>query len=403
MEFAPVVALEIGTTRTVALIGEKDQSERISITGKGIYATHGVRKGMIYEPGQVKVAVTSAVKAADDDADVSVGSVFLGIRGGCIQTFQNRVSHELDETGGKVTRQDIESINEDASDFSSFGKEFTILHAIRQCYSVDDRQKIVRPPVGLVGDILALDSFGIFAKNSQYQTLRSVVQDSDYDVEEIAFSGLCSALAVLTAEQKTSGVVVIDLGGGTTDYIAYSGDEISAAGSFAVGGEHITNDIAAAFALRTAQAETLKIRDGNAKVVSGNSLKRVNVSGDLSKREHSISVKSLHTVINARMTEILKLVRAELLKRDILTKITAGVVFTGGGAAMPGLLELGEDVFGVPCQIGIPKVGGHAMEGVADPWAFASTIGLVMYGFMNGRPESSGGLFSRLFGGGKTR
>lgn len=402
MEYAPVVALEIGTTRTVALIGEKDSSGRISITGKGIYATHGVRKGMISEMSQVKTAVKAAVKAADDDGNVSVGSVFLGIRGGCIQTFQNRGSLPLDESGGKVTRQDVEYVNEDASDFSEFGNEYTVLHTIKQSYRLDEQEDIASPE-GLSGDVLVLDSLGICAKNAHYENLRNVVQDSDYDVEEIAFSGLCSALAVLTPEQKRSGVVVIDLGGGTTDYLAYSGNVISAAGSFAIGGDHVTNDIAAAFSLRTVQADSLKIEQGNAKVSSGNSLKRVKISGDFSNREHSISIKSLHTVINARMTETLKLVRAELLKKNILSKLKAGVVFTGGGAAMPGLLELGEDIFGVSCQVGVPTISGHALEDIGDPWAFASTVGLVMYGFNIRKNESSGGIFSKLFGGGKSR
>lgn len=401
MEYSPVVALEIGSTRTVALIGEKDQSGRISITGRGVSATYGVHKGMICEMIQAKAAVKAAVQAADKDASVSVGSVFLGIRGGFIQTFENSGRLPLDESGGKVTRQDVEYVNEDATDFSECGSEYTVLHTIKQSYSLDDQEGIASPE-GLTGEVLVLNSLGICAKNAPYENLRNVVQDSDYDVEEIAFSGLCSALAVLTPEQKRSGVVVIDLGGGTTDYLAYSGNVISAAGSFAVGGDHVTNDISAAFSLRTAQAEALKISSGDAKVSSANSLKRVKISADLGNKEHSISLKALHTVINARMTEILKLVRAELLKKNILSKITAGVVFTGGGAAMPGLLELGEDIFGVPCQIGIPSIGGHGLD-VPDKWAYASTVGLIIYGFTIRKSESSVGFFGKLFGGGKSR
>lgn len=405
MEYNPVVALEIGTTRTVALVGEQDQSGRISITGKGIYATHGVKKGMISDVGMAKKVLKEAVDAADKDGNVSVCSLFLGIRGGCIQTYPNMGRILRDNPGEKVTRHDIDYVDDAACDFSAYESEYTVLHTEKQYYHLDDQRDIVSP-AGLVGEALVLDTLGICAKNTHYENLVNVAQDSDFDVEEVAFSGLCSADAVLTPEQKKSGALVIDLGGGTTDYAVYSGNFVFAAGSFAVGGDHVTNDIAQAFSLRTVQAETLKTEQGNARVQSGSSLKRVKVSAGLGGREHSISLKALHTVINARMTETLKLVRSELLKKDVLRRIKAGVVFTGGGAAMPGLLELGEDIFGIPCQIGVPTIGGRAMEDIPDPWAYASTVGLVKYGIRFRENETPGGLFGRfrtLFQGRKAR
>lgn len=200
------------------------------------------------------------------------------------------------------------------------------------------------------------------------------------DVEDVVFSGLCVALSSLTSEQKRNGVAVIDLGGGTTSFLAYADNVIACAGSFGVGGDHITNDLTVAFNLPTGRAEDLKRRQGHAIVSSSTGLKRLIIPEELGMQERSISLKAFHTVINARQAETLRLVRSALHEAGILTRLNAGIIFTGGGAALPGLTELGRSIFGLPCLIGEPcNVGGLA--NVEAPAAYATAAGLVLYGF----------------------
>ncbi len=202
---------------------------------------------------------------------------------------------------------------------------------------------------------------------------------------------LCSALAVLTTEQKAGGVIVIDLGGGTTDYVAYADNVVAAAGALGVGGDHITNDIALAFNIPLSHAENLKRESGNAVIDSSSTGQKISVPADVGFPGRAISLRSLHTVMNLRVDEILRMIRKHLANQDILHNVGAGVVLTGGGAHMRGVVSLTERIFGLPCMIGRPR-GVSGLMAVTETPEFATCIGMVQYGFKYSRNTRSSGL-----------
>jgi cell division protein FtsA len=185
---------------------------------------------------------------------------------------------------------------------------------------------------------------------------------------------------VLTPEQRKSGAVVIDLGAGTTDYLAYADGVIAAAGALGLGGDHITNDIALGFNVPTAQAEHSKCEWGCARVIDSMADKRVSIPPEVGFAGKSLSLKSLHTVINARVNEILEMIKRRLDDDNILPHVGTGVVLVGGGAHLRGVTEEAERIFGLPCSVGKPhNVSGLAMATEGPQYAVCS--GLVQYGF----------------------
>ncbi len=396
MAIPPIAALEIGTTQTVALVGELDQSNRVRIIGKGIYPTTGVHKGQVVDIAHAKVGVEMAVKQASDESQVDIGRVVMAVGGGHVEASQNQASVAVMSRDRIVTRDDVEEVTERAKEIRlPEGRE--VMHTITQNFSLDGQSGIVKPE-GLQGAQLLLNMLLIHARTDPVKNMRSVAVSAQLDVDDIVFSGLCSALAVLTPDQKRNGVAVIDLGGGTTSYLAYAGNVMAAAGSLAIGGEHVTNDLALAFNIPQSRAEELKLQHGSAIISPETGLKRISAPNDFGKKDQTISLKAFHTVINARMNETLCIVRSRLHDADLLTKLGAGIVFTGGGAAMPGLCELGQAVFGVPCAIGEPCVFSPALDGVPNLPAFATAIGLIQYGIRTYHDTGVKDIIRRIFG-----
>ncbi len=377
MATPPIAALEIGTTQTVVLVGEMDDARRVKITGRGVYKSTGVRKGEVIDVNQARIGVERAVEQAANEAEVDINTLLLAVSGNHIEAQLNRGSLPIQTRGSIVSHEDVEEVTEFAKALR-LPPERAVMHTMPQSFTLDGQSGIIKPE-GLHGTLLSHDMLIIHALRARIENLRRVVQAAELNVQDVVFSGLCVALAVLSAQQKRAGVVVIDLGGGTTSFLAYAHNVIAAAGSFGVGGDHVTNDLVHAFNLTMARAEELKRSDGAA-VVSGQiGLKRLIIPQDLGFEERSISLKAFHTVINARLDETLKLVHNALAKADVLQDIGAGIIFTGGGAAMPGLLELGSSIFGCQCQIGTPcNLSG--LDKYENSATYATAAGLVLYG-----------------------
>lgn len=390
-----IAALEIGTTTTVALVGEAESPENIRIVGKGVYPSTGVHKGQVVDIQHARSGVEMAIKQASEESQVDIGRVIMAVNGGDVEAIQNQAAVQVMARNKIVSRDDVEEVTERVKEYP-IPDDRVLLHTISQNFRLDGQGGIVKP-AGLQGTQLALGMLLIHARRGTVENLRSVVVAEELDVDDVVFGGLCSALAVLTQEQKRSGVAVIDLGGGTTSYFAYAGNVVAAAGSIAVGGEHVTNDLSRAFYIPQTLAEEIKILHGRATISAATGLKRLPISNEYGKSDQSISLKAMHTVINARMAETLRIVRSRLNDADVLSRLGAGIVFTGGGAAMEDICELGRSVFGVPCSVGVPLISGPALEGAGNLPAFATAIGLLKYGVLAQRETGTKGLLKRIF------
>lgn len=377
MGLAPIVALEIGTTKVVALVGELHEDNNIVITGMGMHDSTGIRKGEMVDFENARICIKEALGAAEDAAQVAIHQVHLALSGGDIQSLVNSGTTTISSAAEGVTRDDVQEVTERARAVT-LPPDRKILHSVGQIFYVDN-ERVARPE-NFEGTQLSLDMLIIHAHESHIRNTVRLLRELQIDLIDTAFSGLCSALAVLTPEQKEGGVLVIDLGGGTTTYSAYAAGTFAAAGAYAIGGDHVTNDIALAFNIPRGQADRLKREVGSALNEEPSRAARVPIPAEVGYQGRNVSLQGLQTVIHLRMAETFQLILRDIERKGIIHQIGAGVILTGGGSQMKGLVKLAEHVFQLPCMIGYPIGFSGRTAATSDP-ACASAAGLLRYAF----------------------
>jgi cell division protein FtsA len=386
MALPPVVALEIGTSKVVALVGDMREDNHIMITGIGEQNASGVRKGEIIDPENVGICVRSAVSAAEENGKVAIREVLVALSGGHIRSVRNRGTVPVLGRGGEISDEDIEAVM-DVAKAVNLPSDREVLHTVCQDFCVDDQEHVLKPE-GMVGARLALDMLVLHGVRNRLQNTVRIVRNIPLGVHDVAFGGLCAALAVLTPEQKKGGVAVIDLGGGTTDYVAYAGNVLATAGALGIGGDHVTNDLVMAFNIPISRAERLKREAGSAVTDPVEADKKVSLPAEVGFPGKTVRLGSVHQVVNARMDEIFGLVRRHLETENVLHQLGAGIVLTGGGAHLANVCRLAESVFGLPCSIGKPRnVSGLATA--TDGPEYAACCGLIQYGFRTVREDAA--------------
>ena len=388
MAALPVVGLEIGTSKIVALVGEWRDDGIIMITGMGERASTGVRKGEVIDLANAAVVVRSVLSMAEERSNVSIGEVLLAVSGGHMQGLTNRGTVPVMSGDGKIARGDVD----DAMDIAkavNLPPEREILHTISQHFCIDNDHRVVNPE-GLHGGHLSVDMLVIHGVRNRLNSIVQAARNVPVDVEDVAFSGLCSALSVLIPEQKKNGVVVIDLGGGKTDYLVYAGGVVAEAGVLAVGGDHVTNDISIGFGIPNAQAEMLKRETGSVDLRALVPAPTVTLPPEGSFTGRDVSVAALNQVMHARLDELLRMLKRRLENSDVLHQLGWGVVLTGGGAHLRGIVPLAESIFKLHCEVGRPRNVSGLTQASSGP-EYATVCGLVQYGYMTRREPTRGG------------
>lgn len=384
------VALEIGTSRTVVSVGETGELGRVKVIGVGICPTIGVRKGQISDLKQVSSGIESALKQAEKMADTEIWQVIQIISGNHIQANTNSGTTAIRSHDRIVIREDIDDVKEIARAVP-LDADRQILHTIEQTFMLDDQPGVV-DPLGMRCNVLSTSVLAIHGTKNRIENAVTAAKSMQLNVNDVVFSGVVSALSTLAPEQKRNGVVLINLGGGTTSYVAYCNDVMCAAGCIAVGGDHVTNDIALAFNIPGNNAEDIKRSFGAAMLTADSTTPRIKIGADLGREERTIHPRALQTVINARMDEIFRVVLSKLNQAGILQHVGAGVVITGGGAYLKGVVDLAQHVFRAPCTIGLPtNVDG--LEKADNPAALTAAAGALMYANMG---NSRRGIFDKI-------
>ncbi len=403
-----ITALEIGTTSIKVLMAEVREDGGLMIAGLGECDSRGVRKGEIVDFEKALDAVRRAMEAAEAAAHKTIGErVYLAASGGRAESHLHAggipVLNEYDEPGGEITLEDIDQALDVARKIP-LADDRIRLHTLQQTFEVDGRAGIVNPE-RMLAEELRVGMLLIHGQRAVVENLKKLMESVPVVCADAAFGGLCSALAVLTPEQKRAGVVVIDLGGGTTDYAVYNAGLVKLAGSIAIGGDHVTADICSGLNLTRRQAETLKKESGSALINRLQSDQNISIPAEGGFSGRVIRAAALNTIINARMEETFKLIAEKIEEEGLSGILSAGVILTGGGAAMAGLTDLAQQVFNAPCQIGRVHdcVGlSTKQEGVR----FAAAIGCVRYAASQIKPAPQirgfwRRVFSKLWGGGQ--
>lgn len=392
MDLPPVVALELGTTKVRALVGESRDDDHLMVIGLGECPSRGIRKSEIIDFDNALSCARTALHHAEENGSVAIKQVHLLVSGGHIRSLVNRGSIPIMNRGNEIARDDIEHVMDTARAVTLQGDN-EILHSICQHFYVDDQRGVVNPE-GLEGSKLAVDMLMLHGSRSRLRNLVRVARSVSVDVVDVAFSGLCAALAVLSQEEKAHGALVIDLGGGCTDYVAYAGNAIASAGSLAVGGDHLGNDIARGLQVTLPQAERLKEEFGSAMIDLQNRGQHIDLSPESAGRGRFVRLGDLHTITSLRMEETFTLIRDELERLDVMPYLGSGVILTGGGAYLSRVTDLAEKIFNLPSQLGKPRdVSGLAVA--TDGPEYAAPIGMLRYAVRTARrPPRRAGLRS---------
>ena len=374
-------ALEIGTSRTVLAVGETQAGGRMKILSHAEIPSSGVRKSQIIDISQATQSIRSVLREIEAKQDSTGGNVeihnALLVASGQHIHVANAEGNAV-VAGGRVGDAEImEAARRSREMPIPKGRE--LLDIVDQDYQIDSLVGITSPK-GMSGRMLRLNTLQIHASSDRIQDARTAAEGARLEISEPVFAATCTADAVLEEHERRNGVLVLDLGGGSTGYAAYCDGYLAAAGVVGVGGDHVTNDIASAFQTTNAQAERLKTDEASAVIgqyTTDNA--RVRLTGSSALMEsRAISRRALDTVVNARLKELFTVIRETLEEADLIHRLHAGVVIAGGGAGMRDLESLAELELGLGVRRGRPlQVDG--LEDVSDPWAFATISGALLY------------------------
>jgi cell division protein FtsA len=389
-----IVGLEIGTSKICAAVGEVNAAGTLNIIGLGQCRSRGVRKGEIADPPLAEEDIRNAIVEAEQMADVEIRSVYLGVTGGHIRGFNNRGVHPVVSSDREISEDDVQDVIKNAKAIN-LPAENHVLHAVRQHFHVDGHSGIVNP-VGMLGARVEVDVHVVHGNFNRLQNPIRVVKGLQLEVEAIVFNGLAASLALLTNEQKEMGALVIDIGGGTTNYAVYADGIIKHTGVMAVGGDHVSNDLAYGLKVPLGRAEQLKIEHGSALVDESIKGQTVTIANELGLPVKTINLEHLRRVMSLRLEEIFQLVEQDIARAGLLDFLRSGVFICGGGARIPEMAKLAEKVFQLPASLGkANSISG--IKSALDQPEFATAIGLVKYGSFQQKKRAGGGILGDKF------
>ena len=388
-----IVGLEVGTSKVCAVVGEVLDDGPPNIIGVGQCRSRGVRKGEIVDVGQAEEDIREALSEAEEMANVVVRDVYLGVSGGHIGGFNNHGTHIVPSIDREITENDVEHVIQNAK-VANLGADRYAIHVNRHHFTVNGQEEI-NDPVGMVGQSLEVDVHITYGNFNRLQNPIRIVKGLQLEVDAIVCNGLASALAVLNPEQKQQGTLVLDMGGGTTDYALFHAGLLRHSGALAVGGDHVTNDLAFFFKVPLATAERLKIEHGSALADEAAKGRTLSLAAERGLAEKTINLEHLQRIMTERIEETLRLVAEEMEDKGLTRFVRSGVVVCGGGGNIPGLLRQAENVFQVPAQAGRATALSGAKTALDHP-EFATGIGLVRFGALHSRKKKGPSLLSSL-------
>ncbi len=373
-----VVGLDIGTTKIAVIVGRRNEFGKIEILGLGKSDSVGVSRGVVLNIDQTVQSIRTAVAEAEGKSGVDIKVVNVGIAGQHIKSLQHRGIKTRSSIEDEISQKDIDALIDDMYKLVMLPGE-EIIHVLPQEYIVDNEQGI-KNPIGMSGIRLEANFHIITGQIAAAKNIYKCVNKSTLEVSELTLEPLASADAVLSDEEKEAGVVLVDIGGGTTDIAIFQDGIIRHTAVIPFGGNIITEDIKEGCTIIKSQAELLKIKFGSALASESQENEIVSIPGLRGRSHKEISVKNLAHIIQARMEEIVEHVYYEIKNSGYEKKLIAGIVVTGGGSQLKHITQLVEYITGMDTRIGYPTEHlANGAENVTSPM-YATGVGLVMKG-----------------------
>ncbi|MFQ5840526.1 MAG: cell division protein FtsA [Candidatus Methylomirabilales bacterium] len=393
-----IVGLDIGTTKICAIIAELTDDGRVDIIGIGTSPSKGLRKGVVVNIDVTVDSIKRALEEAELMAGTDIHSVFIGIAGGHIKGFNSRGVIAVSGKNKEITAKDIDRVI-DAAKAVALPVDREVIHVLPQEFILDDQGGITEP-LGMTGVRLEAEVHIVTGAVTSAQNLIKCANRAGLEVQDIVLQPLASSLATLTPDEKELGVVLVDIGGGTSDIAVFVDGSIWHTAVLSVGGDHVTNDIAIGLRTPTHEAEEIKKKHGCALSTLVEGEASIEVTGVGGRRPRFSTRKALCEIIQPRLEEIFSLVDREVRRAGFGGQASAGLVVTGGSSILEGIPELAEQILDLPARRSIPTGVGGLVDVVSSP-IYATGVGLVLYGAQNRhqrkfRRVTEGALFMRV-------
>lgn len=376
-----IVGLDIGTTKICCIVGEVAEGGPhpvIDIVGIGTAPSSGLRKGVVVDIDSTVESISKAVEEAELMAGIEISTVYTGIAGGHIKSFNSTGIVAIKDK--EVTEQDVQRVI-DGAKAVAIPMDREVIHIIPQEYMINGEGGI-RDPIGMNGVRLEAKVHIVTGAVSSAQNIIKCANKAGLNVAEICLEPIASAEAVLCPDEKELGVVLIDIGGGTSDIAIFKDGAIIHTGVLAIGGNHITNDISVGLRTAMNEAESLKISAGCALISLVPEEDTIEVLGVGGRKSRVVSRRVLAEIIEPRVEEIFSLIHREIMKSGFENALAGGCVITGGSTLLEGMPELAEMVLEMPVKRGLPQSIGGLKDIINSP-KFATGVGLLKYGARN--------------------
>ena len=401
MKHRTVAAIDVGTTKICTTIAEVSESGDVQVTGVGVTPSRGLHKGLVININEAKEAIRESVHKAERVCNYKVDSAYIGVTGRHVSSLNSRGVVAITRNDRLVRPDDLRRVMSGAQSIK-VAKDRRLLHVIPRNYAVDG-QAGVKNPVGMYGFRLDVETHIITAAATSVQNLVKCIRGIGVDIEDLILEPLASSESVLTEDEKQVGVILADIGGGTTDICIFKDGSIWHTAILPVAGYQLTRDVSIGLGLTFDIAEEMKKRYGSVMPVYES---RTEDTSPLSEDGHGVSYQDLCDILRARVEEIMRLTLLEMPHSDYESTVPAGLVLTGGSSNLSGMETLGRDILKLPVRVGIPSNISGITDSLRDP-AYATSVGLLLWGAKNRKRKkwNGGGFFGRfrqLFSGFKS-
>ena len=374
------VGLDVGTSKIVAIVGEAMEDNRLDIIGIGVAEAKGVRRGVVVDLEAAVESIKKAIEEAELTAGVEIDSVHLGLSGGHVKAFNSRGVVAVAGKNREITRDDVRRAI-DAAKAVALPSGREIVHVLPQDFVVDEQDGI-GAPIGMTGARLEVNVHVVTGSVSSTQNVVACVNRAGVAVADTVLEQLAAAEAVLTSDEKELGVALVDIGGGTTALAIFERGSLWHTGVVALGGNHFTNDIAVGLRTPIPEAEKIKHRSGCALAALVDEEETIEVASVGGRQPRIMSRRILSEVLQPRAEEIFHHVWDDVRRAGYERSLHSGIVLTGGGSILDGMLEIADQIFDLPIRRGCPIGVGGLTDHVNNP-AFPTAVGLVMYAHRN--------------------
>ncbi len=385
-----LTSIDVGTTKICTTIAEVDDGGDIRVIGVGITPSRGLHKGLVVNINDARESIQESVRKAEQASGYKVESAYVGVTGRHVSSLNNRGVVAITRNDRLVRPDDLKRVLQSARSIK-VASDRKLLHVIPRSYAIDG-QVGVKNPIGMHGFRLDVEAHIITAATTSVQNLVKCIRGIGVDVDDLILEPLASSEAILTEDEKQIGIILADIGGGTTDIAVFREGSIWHTSILPVAGYQITRDVAIGLGLPFDVAEEMKKKYGSVMPVYESKIETT-----ISEDGHGVSYQDLCDIIRARVEEIIRLILLELPQAEYETLVPAGLVLTGGSANLSGIDTLGRDIVRLPVRVGIPTRIHGITDTLHDP-AYATSVGLLLWGARHeGLPTwKLGGFVARL-------